>query len=107
MKETTLGVETARLSKNILELLLRTEDVEQKRALREQLTVILDYAAALIEGNVAKDTGEYASATKALENAADKVADAQKHTEKVADALRVIAKVTDVLGELAVRVAGM
>lgn len=107
MNETSLGVETARLSKDILTLMLHTEDSEQKRELREQLSVILDHTATLIEGNVAKDSEEYAAATNTLVEAAEKVEDAQKNTEKVADALRVIAKVTDVLGNLAVQVAGM
>jgi flagellin-specific chaperone FliS len=97
----TLGEQLSRASDAILDLILTTPDIEQKKKLREQLTVILDVTGKLVEANVKKNTQEYIAATNRLNEVNDAIKEAISDLTKVADTIIKIAKVIEVLGKLA------
>ncbi|MGR9074246.1 MAG: hypothetical protein ACU833_14395 [Gammaproteobacteria bacterium] len=97
-----LGEQLSKASDQIVDLILKTPDVEQKKALREELTKILDLTGKLVEINVDQNTEVYKQAGMALADANESLMNAIEEIEDVAETIHKIAKAID----LAAKVAG-
>ncbi|MGR9100579.1 MAG: hypothetical protein ACU826_08430 [Gammaproteobacteria bacterium] len=97
-----LGEQLSKASDQIVDLILKTPDVEQKKALREELTKILDLTGKLVEINVDQNTEVYKQAGMALADANESLMNAIEEIEDVAETVHKIAKAID----LAAKVAG-
>jgi hypothetical protein len=98
----SLGQQLADTGDAIVELILATEDRNEKKKLREQLAIISDTTDKLIRANVNSDTEQYLAVTDSLNAANEKIKAATEDLAKVADSIVQIAKVIETLGKLAV-----
>ncbi len=101
----TVGEELAKASDGIIDLMLQTPDLQEKKALREQLTKILAEPAKLVETNVDKDTAQYRAATAGLAEANAAIEAAKRDLKKVADTINRLARAIDAVGKLAAAAA--
>ena len=101
----TLGEELASASRGVLNLMLKTKDLEKKKVLRKQLTGILEETARLVEINVASNTKAYRDATAGLQTANVAIDKAMKDLQNVAKAIKKIAKAIDLLAKVAAAMA--
>ena len=88
----TLGAQLKELSDGILDLLLKTKDVEEKRRLRKQLTEVHEQTAHLVDTNVDAATEAYADATASLNESIRAIREAQADLGHVARTISKIAK---------------
>jgi len=98
--DTTLGEELNAFADGLLALVLETEDLQQKKKLRRQLTDTHKIIAKLVEAHVKDATAEYEAATTGIEGANKAIQKATADLGKTADAIDKIAKGLDFLAKL-------
>jgi hypothetical protein len=101
----TVGEELAKASNGILDLMEKAPDLEQKKALRDQLTKILAQTAKLVEANVDKNTAAYREAAAGLVEANTAIEGAKRDLGRVAETINKVARAIDVVGRLAAMAA--
>lgn len=97
----TLGKDLQKMSHLLQALILSEPNVTQKKALRKQLTAVLDVTAQLVDRNVGDVTDLYRRSTEAVEQANAQIIQAMQELGEVAATIDAIAQAVDLLAELA------
>lgn len=100
-----LGEQLSRASDLIVDLIEATNDVDEKKKLRNYLTKILKISGELVDKIINSDTEKYKQASKAFEEANVKIKEAIEDIEKVAETINKIATAIDLAAEVAGTVA--
>jgi uncharacterized phage infection (PIP) family protein YhgE len=97
----TLGKDLQKMSHLLQALILSEPNVAKKKALRKQLTAVLDVTAQLVDRNVGDVTDLYRRSTEAVEQANTQIIQAMQELSEVAATIDAIAQAVDLLAELA------
>ncbi|OQW39849.1 MAG: hypothetical protein A4S08_06435 [Proteobacteria bacterium SG_bin4] len=96
-----LGEQLSRASNLIVDLIEATNDIDQKKKLRNYLTIILDISGKLVDEIINSDTEKYKQANNAFEEANGKIEEAIEDIKKVAETINKIAKAIDLAAKVA------
>jgi hypothetical protein len=97
----TLGKDLQKMSHLLQALILSEPNVTKKKALRKQLTAVLDVTAQLVDRNVGEVTDLYRRSTGAVEQANAQIVLAMQDLGEVAETIDAVAQAVDLLAELA------
>ena len=96
-----IGDDLHNLASSLLKLMHATDSIQEKIALRRQLTAVLEETERIIGVNIDTASAEYAAATRGIDGASAAINASLEDLSKVAATIETVAKTIDLLSKLA------